>query len=227
MSMIRGGIYCLLLFLTSVSIWPHAGAQNGPTSATAVAASSEDPNKRPSEFNHHVAGYALIGIGLLVVVSRLSPRLRSLQLVWPVLFFLTGLFLALWSDAEIWPRGNLSWAWLLSHDLEARQHKVFAILLMAMGVVEYLRARDHLGFFLRRWSFFILAVLGAGLLLLHDHSRGSKYTPSERRPYLVNPALDQDGKPWPAAVPGLAPSATASALPADLGIEPAPSQPTV
>jgi hypothetical protein len=75
---------------------------------------SVDPNKAPSEFNHHMAGWALIGVGFLVLASFLSPDLRPLRYVWPALFLLAGLFLALWSDAEMWPRGNR--AWLLHHD---------------------------------------------------------------------------------------------------------------
>ena len=99
---------------------------------------SEDPGKALSEFNHHVAGWALVGVGFLVLASFLSPDLRALRYLWPALFVFAGLFLALWSDAEIWPRGNLSWAWLLHHDQEAGQHKIYALFLISMGVVEYL-----------------------------------------------------------------------------------------
>jgi hypothetical protein len=152
-----------------------------------------DPNKAPSEFNHHMAGWALIGVGLLVLAGFLSPQLRPLRYIWPALFLLAGLFLALWSDAEIWPRGNLSWAWLLQHDQEARQHKIYALLLIAMGVVEYLRARGSLNRFWRTWAFPILAVIGAAFLLVHDHTAASGASSPEARAYLVNPALDADG----------------------------------
>ena len=33
--------------------------------STPNSAASVDPNKAPSEFNHHVAGWALIGVGCL------------------------------------------------------------------------------------------------------------------------------------------------------------------
>ena len=169
--------------------------------ALAQGSPAVDPNRGPSEFNHHIAGYALSAVGLFVLASLASPRLRTLQLVWPFLFLLAGLFLAAWSDAEIWPRGNLGWTWLLHHDQEARQHKIYALLLIALGVVEYLRARGSLGRFWRAWSFPALAVLGAGLLLIHDHTGSSGARAPEARAYLVNPALDPDGKPWPVDPP--------------------------
>ena len=181
-----------------------------PTSAALSSSSipaSVDPNKAPSEFNHHMAGWALIGVGLLVLVGFLSPQLRPLRYVWPALFLLAGLFLALWSDAEIWPRGNLSWAWLLQHDQEARQHKIYALLLIAMGVVEYLRARGSLNRFWRTWAFPILAVIGASFLLVHDHTAASGASSPEARAYLVNPALDPDGNP-----PALRPADSASGM---------------
>jgi hypothetical protein len=163
--------------------------------ASPVSLASVDPNKAFSEFNHHVAGWALIGVGILVLTCFLSPDLRALRYVWPGLFLLAGLFLALWSDAEIWPRGNLSWAWLLHHDQEAGQHKIYALLLIIMGIVEYLRACGALNRFWSAWSFSFLAIIGAAFLLVHDHTASSGATSPEARAYLVNPALDPDGYP--------------------------------
>jgi hypothetical protein len=115
--------------------------------------------------------------------------------VWPVLFVVAGLFLALWSDGEIWPRGNLSWSWLLQHDAEARQHKMYSVLLIAIGAVEYFRMRGWLPRFWRTWAFPIMAVLGASMLLIHDHSAGSGANSPEAQAYLVDPDLDVNGNP--------------------------------
>jgi hypothetical protein len=131
------------------------------TSTVSVAV--PDPNKPASELNHHLAGYALIAIGALVIAGYSSEKLRPLQLVWPFLFVAAGLFLAAWSDAEIWPRGNLSWRFLIHHDLEARQHKIYALLLILIGIIEYLRARAKLSRFWRIWAFPLLAL---GVLLV-------------------------------------------------------------
>lgn len=160
-----------------------------PSSETALPSDlqeGQDPYKPASELNHHLAGYALIAIGLLVLASQSSDRLRPLQLVWPFLFVAAGVFLATWSDIEIWPRGSLSWMWLVHHDLEARQHKMFAILLIAMGLVEYLRVGAKLSRFWRIWAFPLLALVGVGLLLSHDHGGGSGASSPEARNYVVS-----------------------------------------
>jgi len=160
-----------------------------------VVSKGVDPNKGPSELNHHIAGWALIGVGLLVLTSLFSPRRERQRFLWPALFVLAGFYLALWSDGEIWPRGNLNWLWLLQHDAEARQHKIYAILLVAIGAIEYIRLRGSLPRFWRTWAFPLLAVIGAGMLLFHDHTGGSGARSPEAQAYLVNPALDVDGRP--------------------------------
>ena len=196
-SAIRRELIACVFALTLASVLcPLLRAELSHGSVATVT--TEDPNKAPSEFNHHVAGFALMGIGVLVLAARISPRASRFEIIWPILFILAGLFLAAWSDAEMWPRGNLSWLWLLHHDREARQHKVYALLLIAIGAIEYLRIRGRLGRFWRVWAFPILAVVGAGLLLVHDHTVGSGTKSPEVRAYLINPALNPDGKPWPA-----------------------------
>lgn len=180
-----------------------AGIASGLAWSCAISASAHvqeitatapaDPNQAPSEFNHHIAGWALIAVGLLVVAGYRFPKLRILPYVWPALFLLAGLFLALWSDGEMWPRGNVAWTWLLHHDAEARQHKIYAVLLIAVGVVEYLRARNAMNRFWRVAAFPILALVGASLLLIHDHSQGSGVHSPEVRAYLIDPARDPDG----------------------------------
>jgi cell division protein FtsW (lipid II flippase) len=181
--------------LAENALMAKAIGQNLTAASTSNSAASVDPNKAPSEFNHHIAGWALIGVGCLVLVSILYPSLVGLRYFWPALFLLMGLFLLLWSDAEIWPRGNLTWTWLLHHDHEAGQHKIYALLLMAIGVVEYLRAHDSLNRFWRAWAFPIFAIIGAAFLLIHDHTAGGGANSPEARAYLINPALDPDGKP--------------------------------
>ena len=159
---------------------------HGPVPAAAVSVAEQDPNKPASELNHHLAGYALIAIGALVIAGYSSEKLRPLQLVWPLLFVAAGLFLAAWSDAEIWPRGNLSWRFLIHHDPEARLHKIYALLLILIGIIEYLRARGKLNRFWRTWAFPLLALVGAGLLLFHDHGQTSGASSPEARQYMVS-----------------------------------------
>jgi hypothetical protein len=172
-----------LLLLTVLGINLTFGLSAPPVAGDSLASVAshpspqEDPNKGPSELNHHLAGLALLIVGSLLIAARLFPRLRGLQIVWPLMFLGLGLFLAAWSDAEIWPRGNVGWGWLLHYDAEARMHKFYAILLLAIGVVEYLRVRGKLPPLWRAWGFPAIAVLGAVLLLFHDHGSGAGLPP--------------------------------------------------
>lgn len=187
--------YCICLIVLVCLTASPLVAQPGYRHAASTANLSVDPNKGPSEFNHHIAGWALVGVGLLVLACLAFPALKVYRYIWPGLFVIAGLFIAVWSDGEIWPRGNLSWLWLLRHDAEARQHKIYSILLIAIGVIEYLRVCGHLSRFWKTWAFPVLAVIGSGMLLIHDHTGGSGARSPEALSYLVNPSLDVDGSP--------------------------------
>jgi hypothetical protein len=187
---------------------PLFGRAGSPMISATPAAQSVDPNKGPSELNHHIAGWALIGIGLLQLLSLPSPNRKAHRYIWPALFLLAGLFLAMWSDGEIWPRGNLNWSWLLQHDAEARQHKIYSVLLIAIGILEYFRLSGSLPRFWKTWAFPVLAVIGASLLLIHDHTASSGARSPEAQAYLVNPALDVDGSVRHPNVPTVAVATT-------------------
>jgi hypothetical protein len=186
-------LFALIAFACLASSQPLFGGASSPMVSATTASVAVDPNKGPSELNHHIAGWALIGIGLLQLLSLPSPQRKAHRYIWPALFLLAGLFLALWSDGEIWPRGNLNWSWLLQHDAEARQHKIYSVLLIAIGILEYFRISGSLPRFWKTWGFPVLAVVGASLLLIHDHTAGSGARSPEAQAYLVNPALDVDG----------------------------------
>lgn len=193
--------FFLMLFFYLFQVQQVMAEPESPPSSSSSSAQPVDPNKAPSEFNHHIAGWALIGVGILVLASQLSPRMKAFRYVLPLLFVGVGVFLAVWSDGEIWPRGNLNWLWLVHHDAEARQHKIYSILLIAIGVIEYFRMRGSLPRLWRIWAFPALAVIGAGMLLIHDHTGGSGARSPEAQGYLVNPMLDVDGTPRKASTP--------------------------
>jgi hypothetical protein len=165
---------------------PTAALSSTKTSTPSAAVVEQDPDKPASELNHHLAGYALIAIGVLAIAGHSSRRLRLLRFIWPFLFVMAGLFLAAWSDDEIWPRGTLSWLWLVHHDREAGQHKIYAVLLIAMGIIEYLRGRATLSRFSQTCAFPLVALLGIVLLLFHDHTAGSGVTFPEAAKYMVS-----------------------------------------
>lgn len=56
---------------------------------------------------------------------------------------------------------------MLKEDPEARQHKIFALLLILMSGVEFLHWRQKLTQFWSAWAFPVLAAFGAILLLFH------------------------------------------------------------
>jgi hypothetical protein len=187
-------VTCWSFLLARVNAQSMAALHSANTKS--ASEDRQDPNKPASEQNHRLAGCALVAIGMLVIASHASASHASashasgkpgwLQRIWPFLFVAAGLFLAIWSDGEIWPRGKLSWIWLIHHDAEARQHKIYAILLIAIGTVEYLRVNAKLARFWRIWAFPLLALCGTVLLLFHDHTSGSGATSAEAQNYLVS-----------------------------------------
>jgi len=162
-------LFLLASLLSAVPSYLRALSAAEPHAAAADASVLVDPDKAPSELNHHIAGLMLIVIGVMVICGHKFKELVFLQQLWPLLFILAGIFLAAWSDREIWPRGDLSWGWLLQHDAEARQHKIYAILLIAIGVIEYLRSRAKLSQRWAPWVFPILAIFGGVFLFFHEH----------------------------------------------------------
>jgi putative copper resistance protein D len=76
----------------------------------------------------------------------------------------------IWSDHEAWPIGSWTLAETLSgKDLEMLQHKIFGILALGVGTVEWLRRAGKLG----QWAWSALlpgfALIGGGMLFLHMH----------------------------------------------------------
>ncbi len=126
-----------------------------------------------SEFNHHLAGIFLLAIGILAFLSHVSKKLSFLGRIWPFLFILPGLYLALMSDPDVWPMGNQSWLQAFQGNPEAAQHKIYSALLLVLGILEFQRSRGRLGKFLATWSFSILAIFGGVLLFFHHHHGAS------------------------------------------------------
>src|SRR5713226_6847662 len=67
-------------------------------------------DKRESEFNHHLAGLFVILAGIFILAQgALARRWSFLRFAWPACFLLSGLFLLVFSDTELWPFGPQSW----------------------------------------------------------------------------------------------------------------------
>lgn len=181
----------IVFALVSVALAPYClHAQTAKSWATVA-----------SERSHMIAGVALIAIALLVMAGSSSQKLRPLLSLWPLVFLAMGLYLLAWSDPEIWPRGPFSWLWMIEHNPEARQHKLYGLLLLALGAIEFLGARGKLTPRWRTWSFPVLAVFGALLLTMHSHSSGlpKGWNPSQGAtlPAQANPPLVAVLEPLP------------------------------
>ena len=127
-------------------------------------------DKKESEFNHHFAGFCVILAGLFILAEgTLRQRRPLLRFAWPFCFLLSGLFLLVFSDTELWPFGPQSWSYGLTHNLEDLQHKTFALILLALGIFEFRRARGTLKSAWAKWLFPVLACCGSVMLLFHEH----------------------------------------------------------
>ena len=130
-------------------------------------------DKRESEFNHHFAGLLILLAGIfLLAEGTIRERWPLVRYAWPLCFLLSGLFVLVWSDTELWPFGPQSWYFGLTHHPEVLQHKVFAILLLALGVIELERTRGALKSVWSGWVFPALGVIGSSMLFFHQHRAG-------------------------------------------------------
>jgi hypothetical protein len=126
--------------------------------------------KQESEFNHHLAGVLVIFAGIFILAQdRLAKYWPLVRYAWPICFLAAGLFLLIFSDTEIWPFGPQTPWYAITHNAEDLQHKIFAVILLALGYVEFQRARGRLNVPWAAWFFPVVGAAGAILLLFHVH----------------------------------------------------------
>ena len=180
-------IFGLLLVLNAQLAWTqdnpmhhnHSGhegmsmAMDEPAQLDAAQNSKLLADKKESEFNHHLAGFFVILASIFIFAKdTLFPGRFFLRYAWPVCFLLSGLFLQVFSDTELWPFGPQSWWYGLTHNPEDLQHKTFALILLVLGIIELQRARGILKSAWAVWVFPALAAFGSVLLLFHEHHTG-------------------------------------------------------
>ena len=128
---------------------------------------------KESEFNHHLAGLLVLVAGAFILFQRsLMKRWPLVKYVWPACFLLSGIFVLVWSDTELWPFGHRQWPEALQNNPEVLQHKIFAVLLLALGTIEWQRVRGILRAAWSAWVFPLVAICGSVLLLFHHHEAG-------------------------------------------------------
>ncbi len=124
-----------------------------------------------SEFNHALAGVGVIVVGL----TELRTAMGWMALAWsrwllPVSLVGFGVFLLIWSDHEAWPIGTWTLAETFSgKDPEMLQHKIFGLLAVSVGSVEWLRRAGTLSQWL--WGAWLpgFALVGGLMLFMHMH----------------------------------------------------------
>ena len=130
-------------------------------------------DKKESEFNHHLAGILVALAGLLILTGeKFKNRWTWIKYAWPVCFLLSGIFVFVFSDTELWPFGHKSWWVGLTTDMEVLQHKTFAVILLGLGIIEILRAKGRLRAAWSAWVFPVVTLCGSILLLFHSHDAG-------------------------------------------------------
>lgn len=119
-----------------------------------------------SEYNHHWAGIFVLLVGVLTLLHRGGVRWAR---HWPLLLVLMAAFLAVRSDPEVWPLGEVGF-WASLRDVEVLQHRMFVLLLVVFAIFEW-------GVRAGRWRnphlalvFPLLTAVGAALLLTHSHA---------------------------------------------------------
>jgi putative copper resistance protein D len=148
---------------------PHMHHEAAPAGAPVKSAAEIEADKRFSEFNHRIAGAFVLLVGLLALFEAPAvARYGWIRYLWSVLFLAPGVYLMIWSDPESWPTGNQTLHHVITQNMQVLQHKIFALILLGLGVAEFVRVRRNLR---SVWLSSIFPVLaGAGALLLLYHS---------------------------------------------------------
>lgn len=148
----------------------HAEINGSPAPEDPAVAAKRLADKRESEFNHHLAGFFVVLAGIFIFGEEsLAKRWFLVRYAWPMCFLAAGLFLLVFSDTEIWPFGPQTPWFAITHNLEDLQHKLFALILLSLGYVEFQRTRGRFKAAWTAWFFPIVGMAGAILLLFHVH----------------------------------------------------------
>jgi hypothetical protein len=158
---------------------PHEGhgAHDGMAMGTQVLGPDAQArllaDRKESEFNHHLAGFFVaLGALFMLLQDRAKTRWPAVKHFWPACFLMSGVFLLVWSDTQLWPFGSERWIDTMIRNSEVLQHKTFAALLLILAVIEWQRARGVLRSAWSGWVFPALATGGSVLLLFHSHQTG-------------------------------------------------------
>lgn len=120
------------------------------------------------EFNHHAGGLIVLVLAGLTWLEILGVGpATAVRHGWPSCLILIGLYNVVWSDRLAWPMTALGLVEWLSHP-EVFQHKILAISVLTLGVIDLLRRRERVPHRAALYLFYGVASLTGGVLLIHD-----------------------------------------------------------
>ena len=122
-----------------------------------------------SEYNHHMAGFFVLAMGVLALVQRV--RWGRWARHWPLVFLGLAAFLLVRNDPGAWPLGPLGF-WESMAYAEVLQHRLFVLLVVGFGLFEWRVRAGRLGGRGAALVFPLLCAVGGGLLLTHSHAMG-------------------------------------------------------
>jgi copper resistance protein D len=129
-------------------------------------AARTDADRAWSEYNHHISGLFVLVTGGLSLATLAGVRVAR---HWPLLFLGLAGFMLFRSDSEAWPVGPQSF-WAGMGDVEVAQHRVFALIVVVLGLVEWGVRSGRLRAPWAARIFPLLCAVGGGLLLVHGHA---------------------------------------------------------
>ncbi len=120
-----------------------------------------------SEYNHHMAGLVVFTMGVLAALDRTgrAPWARH----WPLILLGLAAFMFVRNDPRAWPLGPAGF-WESMTLPDVLQHRIVVLLVIGLGLFEWL---VRVGLLARpgwRLVFPILCAVGGGLLLTHSHA---------------------------------------------------------
>jgi copper resistance protein D len=120
------------------------------------------------EFNHHVGGLiVLVLAGLTWLEVHENSSVKAVRLGWPSCLILIGLYNVILSDRFAWPIDPSGLVESLSNP-EILQHKILAVMVLTLGLIELLRRLQLVTHRAWLYLFYGLATLTGGILLGHD-----------------------------------------------------------
>lgn len=172
-----GWAFFLLIIMLGMMAGPpitqHANALRETSHAHAASSQWEGSpaGVQYSDRNHHLAGIFILLVGLTELWGALGIGLLAWsRFLLPMALCGAGVHLLIWSDHDAWPIGSLSFTQtLFGGDWEILQHKTYAVLLLSIGTIEWLRWSGRLRHVLWAVPFPTFAVIGGLMLFLHSH----------------------------------------------------------